>query len=673
MAATLLNLGNVYAVTGSRVRALSLLQRALDHFQATGDRHGAATSLTNIGNVHHERGDHEEARGFYERALAVREAIGDVPGTAAVLANLAVAHEFLGEHTKALAVAKRAQELFTTLGKRQDIASGRGNIAVLRLKAGDEGAVEELDQAIREARWLRAAPLLVRLLRYMGMYRLDSGKPALALERAREAVRQVEALSAGLGGLGDATSASARAEHAAIYGIGTLAAVALERLPEAFTFLEDGRAGALLEALGGRQAMDWSTLPAELRATEAHARRQHTAARADYETAIEGGGLDQRRKAAARLDVALQGLRAVTERIQREAKREASVFYPRAAPLEEIQRSLAVDQAFVLYAFCLDEVIAFVVTRETARAVPLGAAVDLAALIADVRLDDAEADPTQRIAQWRARLVRPLELAAATKHVLISPDGPLGYVPFGALFDVPVTLTPSGTTHAWLRGERRPGRGSKVLALGDPDYRGVLPQARAVYYRGRKLVPLPATRKEVEAIGQTVLLGGDATEAGLRNALGKERSWRAVHFACHGLVDPERPDVSSLALSAANGEDGFLTSIDVLRLRIPTDLVVLSACETATGHVIAGEGIVGLTRAFMFAGAPRVICSLWKVDDEATQALMTKFYELWNPKDGGAGLGAAAALRQAQAFVRSREKWRHPYYWAAWVLWGLPD
>ena len=86
-----------------------------------------------------------------------------------------------------------------------------------------------------------------------------------------------------------------------------------------------------------------------------------------------------------------------------------------------------------------------------------------------------------------------------------------------------------------------------------------------------------------------------------------------------------------------------------------------------------GEGLLGLTRSVFYAGAPRVICSLWRVDDDATRALMTKFYELWNPKDGTSGLTASEALRQAQAFVRKQEKWKHPKYWAAWVLWGLPD
>lgn len=108
-------------------------------------------------------------------------------------------------------------------------------------------------------------------------------------------------------------------------------------------------------------------------------------------------------------------------------------------------------------------------------------------------------------------------------------------------------------------------------------------------------------------------------------------------------------------------------------MQIPADLAVLSACETGTGKLVGGEGIVGLTRAFMYAGTPRVLCSLWKVDDEATAALMRAFYAAWTPKDGSPGVTPAEALRQAQALIRAQAKWAHPYYWAAWVLWGLPE
>ena len=99
---------------------------------------------------------------------------------------------------------------------------------------------------------------------------------------------------------------------------------------------------------------------------------------------------------------------------------------------------------------------------------------------------------------------------------------------------------------------------------------------------------------------------------------------------------------------------------------------MLSARETGNGKIVGGEGMVGLTRAFMYAGSPRVTCSLGKVDDEATKSLMVRFNDVWNLKDGVPGLPTAEALCCAQEFIKALEKWAHPYDWAAWVLWGRP-
>ena len=148
--------------------------------------------------------------------------------------------------------------------------------------------------------------------------------------------------------------------------------------------------------------------------------------------------------------------------------------------------------------------------------------------------------------------------------------------------------------------------------------------------------------------------------------------WRAIHLACHGLVDTARPLRSALALSIDERGPGLLTCADIYRTRLATDLAVLSACRTGQGTIYRIEGIVGLTQAFMLAGAPRVLVSLWDVDDEATAAFMTAFYKHWNPKDGS-GASATKALRAAQDAVRKDKRWKHPSYWSAWVLWGLPD
>jgi CHAT domain-containing protein len=274
------------------------------------------------------------------------------------------------------------------------------------------------------------------------------------------------------------------------------------------------------------------------------------------------------------------------------------------------------------------------------------------------------------------RILAPLALSPAVRRLLVSPVAELGFVPYGMLGDgLDIVLTPSGTVHGLLSGQEQ-ARGHGVLALGDPVYE--MAGSSAGPGDGRrggtrlKLERLLASAEEASAVGTDVLLRERANESALVTSLAARPRWRAVHLACHGLVDPERAMFSALALTPDAEQDGFLTALEILRLRAPTDLVVLSACNTGRGRAYKTEGIVGLTRAFFHAGASRVLCSLWKVDDAATSALMRRFYELWNPEDGSEGLPAARALREAQAYVGKQPDWEHPHYWAAWVLWGLP-
>ena len=236
-------------------------------------------------------------------------------------------------------------------------------------------------------------------------------------------------------------------------------------------------------------------------------------------------------------------------------------------------------------------------------------------------------------------------------------------MPFAVLTGHQIAYVPSGTTLNLLR-QSKPTRGTKVLALGDPDYTAKSDRHQLAILGHSGLTPLPASAQEAKAIGDAVLLQREATVARLKSALDSGTRWRALHLACHGLMNPERPDLSALALSGS-----FLRCLDVYRMKVPADLVVLSACETGKGKIFRAEGVIGFTNAFLYAGAPRVIVSLWRVDDKATAALMKKFYELW--KDGK--MSAAAALKRAQAHVRSHEEWKHPYFWAAWQLWGLGE
>src|SRR5579859_1062614 len=186
---------------------------------------------------------------------------------------------------------------------------------------------------------------------------------------------------------------------------------------------------------------------------------------------------------------------------------------------------------------------------------------------------------------------------------------------------------------------------------------------------------LPFTRREADAIS-SIAPAGDVTEeldfdASKATALSSQlKDYRIVHFATHGLLNNEHPELSGLVFSLVDKQgkeqDGFLRMLDVYNMDLNADLVVLSACQTALGKEIGEEGLIGLTRGFMYAGAPRVVASLWKVDDEATAELMKKFYE-GMLRDHQT---PAQALRSAQQWMRTQKAWQSPYYWAGFVLQG---
>lgn len=146
--------------------------------------------------------------------------------------------------------------------------------------------------------------------------------------------------------------------------------------------------------------------------------------------------------------------------------------------------------------------------------------------------------------------------------------------------------------------------------------------------------------------------------------------YRIVHFATHGLLDSKHPELSGLVFSLVDKQgrpvDGFVGLQDIYNLHLPADLVVLSACETALGADISGEGLIGLTRGFMYAGSSRVVASLWNISDEATSELMARFYRAMEVQ----GMAPAAALRRAQLQMWRQKRWNAPYYWAAFQIQG---
>ncbi|MEO1368522.1 MAG: CHAT domain-containing protein, partial [Acidobacteriota bacterium] len=213
-----------------------------------------------------------------------------------------------------------------------------------------------------------------------------------------------------------------------------------------------------------------------------------------------------------------------------------------------------------------------------------------------------------------------------------------------------------------------------ALRLGRSSTRASLALFADPIYDGSELGRLDGSRREAEELRR---LDGVTVEAHLgaqarRDAVlgDRLRDHRYLHFAAHATFDGERPELSSLVLSLADADgrplDGHLRLGDISAMSLGAELVVLSGCDTGLGRDLRGEGLLGLARAFFYAGAGRVASSLWRVEDGATAELMTRFYRHLL----GDGLPPSAALRRAQLDLRQGRRYRHPFFWSAFVIQG---
>ncbi|MCP5113214.1 MAG: CHAT domain-containing protein, partial [bacterium] len=264
------------------------------------------------------------------------------------------------------------------------------------------------------------------------------------------------------------------------------------------------------------------------------------------------------------------------------------------------------------------------------------------------------------------------------------PNQPPGEDPTPLVVEHELVRLPSASTLAVLR-EQTAGRKeaeNRLAVLADPVFDSDdprLPEQPASRgpgsSDGTRYPRLPSTRIEAEAIASLAPSGEAMTAIGLNASRALATSeelgrYRIVHFATHSILHHEHPELSGVALSMfdkqGQRQEGLLRLHDIYNLRLPAELVVLSACESYLGKEVRGEGLLGIVRGFMYAGASRVIASLWKVDDLATKELMVRFYR--NVFDRGES--PAAALRNAQIAMWQNPDWRSPYHWAAFVLQG---
>jgi CHAT domain-containing protein len=338
---------------------------------------------------------------------------------------------------------------------------------------------------------------------------------------------------------------------------------------------------------------------------------------------------------------------------------------------EDLQRRLGPDAALVEYVAADDTLAIFFITahRLQATVVPARRA-DLTSkveLLRELVYREGSSDWQRPAASLRRTLIDPLEKAGWLKGIArlyIVPHGALHYLPFGLLpdsaqagarylvEDYAITYLPAA---AALRRRVEHEAPSTLLAAA--------PEVAKLKY----------AKEEARAISEffparnEVLVGVDATETTFKHDAGR---YRIIHLATHGSLNRMNPLLSNLALQADAANDGRLEVHEILDLRLRSQLVTLSACDTALGsgyfaEVPAGEEFVGLTRAFLYAGSPAVLATLWQVNDRSTLDFMRAFYRNFEAR------GASGALAEAQRnLIHSGGRYAHPYFWAPFVLVG---
>ncbi len=714
------NLGVLYLSLGRMDRANDALEEAERAWSQIGDRRRQATTLNQLGEVHRGLNRLGLALDYYHQALALRQELDDQRGEITSFANIGRVHQALGEFDKARDHYLEAQR------RLMDVEDPRLEARVLLNLGSLDFERSQPAEALR--RYRRSLDLyrsvgdptgeaegllgVARAVRRLGnlVAALEASTDALSIF---ESIRP-KAISPEL-----RTSFFATVQNHFEFHIDLLMEQHRHEPDaghdaKALVVSERARARSLLDLLVEAGAKIRRDADPALLERERDLQRQLNARERDR--------FELRSSQKARSSELVSGEKAVRLAVQKleEVRAEIRAYHPRYAALTqllsvpEIQRQI-LEEDTLLLEYQLGEKRSFLwaVTHQSLHSFELPGrdvieqlARHAYTLLISSHRREARDSTRNALCELSRQLLQPVAPLMAGQRLLIVGDGALQFIPFAALpapgvpechtasplvVDHEITYLPSASALAILRRELngRPAPPRSVAVVADPVFNAsdsrlrtsqTVKAARAtsghsVNIEQRSFERLPFSGQEAAAI--LTLVGKDQRFRALDFDASKEiiiegrlNGYRVVHFATHGILDTTHPELSAIVLSLVDREgraqDGFLRAHETYNLDLPCDLVVLSACQTALGKVVRGEGLLSLTRGFMYAGASRVMVSLWNVNDASTAELMEEFYRgLFEQQ-----LRPAAALRVAQMSMWADERQSAPYYWAGFVIQG---
>jgi len=682
LAANYNNIGNVYLWQGDFDQSQEQFERQLEVAQAAGLKPLIAVAWMGLGQVAEFRGDARTAIGNYEKSLAVFNETGNKPFAASDLTYIGSAYAKLGELEKSIEYFQKGLDILKSIQARDEVALTMARIAEISNRKGEFAkALETASQSREMAAGVGAREALWRADLESGRARQGLGENARAERHYRDAIATIEELRRDVAGGEAEEESSFEAKLEPFHRmVGLLLAGGREA--EAFEFGERAKARVLTDVLRNGKAELATQLTADERARD----RTLRVRLASLNTQAMRGPTESRTAELSRA-------RAEYDNFQN----ELYIRHPKWKATNNAVDPVTVEQALALIAKPKTAFVEYVVTEDKVYGFASQGARKLKTFSVPVTREALTKQVEQLQRQLAGRKLDFRATASALYRTLIVPAGldladirGLVIVPDGVLWDLPfqvletaqgrylldecaVSYAPSLTALKTMIEVKRQRRGApagtQLLAMGDPAVGGLEGTVKMLY-RDETAGDLPAAKREVENLrpiyggSSHVYVGADARESRFKAEAGDAR---VLHLATHAVLNNASPLYSYLLLASeqGGGEDGLLEARELLTMNLRAELVVLSACETARGHVGAGEGIIGLSWALLVSGVPSTVLSQWKVASDSTSAFMTAFHQ--NRKKG---VSDAESLRAAALSLRKNSAWQHPFYWAPFTLIG---
>ncbi|MFN6568047.1 CHAT domain-containing tetratricopeptide repeat protein [Dendronalium sp. ChiSLP03b] len=723
-ARTLNNIGFVYLNLGEKQKALDYFRQCLLLYQQIEDKLAESRTLNNIGTVYLDSGEKQKALDYFQRSLALKRQIGDKIGEANTLNNIGFVYLNLGEKQKALDYFQQSLPLFQSVENKLGLAANLNNIGLVYLNSREQQkALDYFQKSLPLYQQAGNREGEAQTLYNIASVQRDRGNLNAALTQIKIVINIVEDQRTKIRSQELRTSYFATVQDYYQLYIDLLMQLHKQQPSQGYDALalqtsERARARSLLELLNEANTDIRQGIEPKLISQERNLQQQLDTLEKRRIQLLSGNHTAAQLQALeTETEELLEQYQQLKAQIRATSPHYAALTQPQPLSLAEIQQQV-LDEDTLLLEYSLGEKRSYLwaVTNKNITSYELPKRADIEAAVKKFRqeITTPYLSHSPSMDALSQLILSPVAQQLKKKRLAIVSDGALQYVPFTAvntpnlpensnyqplLLNHEIITLPSASTVAILRREHKERKSASktLVVLADPVFsskderlQGKIPVSRPLVAQSNldsvnltraakdsdiNFERLRFTRQEAEQILALVPASQskqavDFTASRTTATSDELSQYRMVHFATHGILNSKHPELSGIVLSLfdelGRPQNGFLRLHDVFNLNLQAELVVLSACKTGLGEEVKGEGLVGLTRAFMYAGSPRVVVSLWSVDDQATSELMKTFYE----KMLKTGLKPAAALRAAQIEIWRTQDYTAPYYWAAFTLQG---